>query len=99
MNVAEIERNPELQRVLLACYEYWKTEPLPPEQRVICFKWVSGKYREMFNREFHPAKLSQLAKLGFLKKDDTSRGGHRRYYKIVDPALVEALARKWAVAL
>jgi len=95
MNVAEIERNPELQRVLLACYEYWQTEPLPPEQRSVCFSWVSGTHRRMFGEEFHPAKLYQLTKLGFLKQDDTSRGGHRRYYKIVDPSLVELLASKW----
>jgi hypothetical protein len=96
MNVAAIERDPELQRALLACYEYWQTEPLPSEQRSICYSWVSGSHRRMFGGEFHPAKLSQLTKLGFLKQEDTSRGGHRRYYKIVDPALVKSLASKWA---
>jgi hypothetical protein len=95
MNVAEIEKSPELQRVLLACYEYWQGEPLPLEQRSVCYSWVSGTHRQMFGSEFHPAKLYQLTKLGFLKQDDTSRGGHRRYYKIADPGLVESLARKW----
>jgi hypothetical protein len=56
---------------------------------------VSGTYRRMFGGEFHPAKLYRLTKLGFLTQDDTSRGGHRRYYRITNPALVEALVKKW----
>ena len=28
------------RQALLGCLEYWKTEPLPPERRVICFSWV-----------------------------------------------------------
>ena len=55
----------ELQRVLLECYEYWQTEPLPSEQRSICYSWVSSSHRRMFGGEFHPAKLYQLTKLGF----------------------------------
>jgi len=32
-----------------------------------------------------------------LSQDDTSRGGHRRYYKIVDPDRAGDLLRKWSL--
>ncbi len=96
MKSADLDRDSELQRVLLACYEYWQNEPLPTNDRFVCYSWVIGIYQRMFGGWFHQAKLYQLTKLGFLKQDDTSRSGHRRYYKIVNPGLVEGLAKQWA---
>lgn len=95
----DINRDSELQRVLLACFEYWQTEPLPVEKRVICYSWVVGTYKKMFGSEFHPSKLYQLTKLGFLMQDDSARGGNRRYYKIVNPTLVESIANQWRTTL
>jgi len=46
----------------------------------------------MFGGSFHQARLVELERLGFLAKDDTSRGGDRRYYRLTDPVrLVEIL--------
>jgi len=95
MRVEEIENNPELQRVLWACYKYWQGESLPPRERVICYGWILRLYEDKFGVRFHQSRLGQLAKLGFLEQADTSRGGRRRYYKIVDPDRVDALLRKW----
>ena len=95
MNAQTIMLDPELQRVLWACYEYWKTEPLPPEDRLICYKWVATLYTRHFGRGFHQSCLRRLAELGFLAQEDTSRGGHRRYYRLVDPSRVAQLLREW----
>jgi len=95
MQTDKIENNPELQRVLWACYQYWKTESSPPHKRVICYKWVLGPYKDRFDRGFHPSRLHQLLKLDFLEKDDTSRAGHRRYYRIVDPERTSYLLERW----
>jgi hypothetical protein len=96
MRATEIENDPELQRVLWACYQYWQgEEALPPHERTICYKWALDLYESKFGTKFHQSKLRLLAKLGFLKHDDTSRGGHRRYYKIMDPNQVDNLLRKW----
>jgi hypothetical protein len=95
MTANEIESDLELQRVLWACYKYWQGEPSLPHERVICYNWVLGLYEDRFDAKFHQSKLLLLTKLGFLKQDDTSRGGHRRYYKIIDPDRVDDLLRKW----
>ena len=95
MNLQDIEQNPELQCVLIACCECWKRETLPQEDRAICYSWVIGIYRELFGADFHPTMLYQLTKLGYLSQDYTARGGHRRYYRIVNPALVKSLVNKW----
>ncbi len=39
---------PELQRVLWACYQCWASSPVPPDQRMICYEWISGAYRDKF---------------------------------------------------
>lgn len=95
MKAHEIEKDPELQGVLWACYKYWQDESLPSDKRVICYSWIVGLYNERFGTKFHQSKLRNLTKLGFLKGDDTSRGLHRRYYKIINPNQVYELLRKW----
>ncbi len=94
-NPIDIESDVELQGVLWACHKYWKGEPLPPEQRIVCYSWVIDDYRNRFGRGFHQTKLYWLAKLGFLKQDSSSRGQSRRYYKLTDPIRVENLLAKW----
>ena len=97
MKADEIEIKPELQQVLWACYKYWQDESLPNNERVICYNWIVGLYSEKFGVKFHPSSLRHLTKLGFLKEDDTSRGGHRHYYKIVNPNRVDELLKKWSL--
>lgn len=97
MTVNEIEKAPELQQVLWACYKYWQSESLPPDERAICYSWVVRLYQDRFGVRFHQYKLRRLTELGFLKEDDTSRGGHRRYYKILDPNRVADLLVKWSL--
>lgn len=97
MKADEIENDPELQRVLWACYKYWQDESLPANERVICYSWIVGLYNERFGTKFHPSILRHLTKLGFLKEEDTSKGGHRRYYEIINPGQVDELLRKWGL--
>lgn len=74
---------PSLRDVLCACYAYTQTEShLPHDKRVVCFSWVKRLYHSEFGRPIHNGDLRQLAKLGFLEKDDTSRQGKRRYYRL-----------------
>ncbi len=95
MQMNEIENNPELQQVLWACYDYWKNEDMPIEERVICYSFVKDPYKKRFGKMFHQSKLSKLANLGFLERDRKTRGGNRRYYKLVNPDRVVVLLRKW----
>ncbi|GEM_PF-1587917 len=97
MKTGEIENDSELQRVLWACYKYWQSELLPAHKRNVCYSWIVGLYDERFGAKFHPSKLRRLTRLGFLKEDDTSRGGHRRYYQIISPSHVDELLRKWGL--
>ncbi len=96
MNVRDrIEDDVELQRILWACYKYWEGESLPVQERAVCYSWVSKVYEGRFGTGFHPPRLRQLAKLGFLERKEVSRGGGRRYYKIVEPDRVADLLRQW----
>jgi len=85
----------ELQQILWACYEYWHGEKMPVSERVICREWVLSIYKERFGVSFHQSKLTKLANIGLLRKVDTTRGGHRRYYAIDDPQRVVSLLREW----
>jgi hypothetical protein len=78
--------DPELQRVLWACLTYWNTEPNPVNERAVCYSWVVRCFKARFGTAFHQARLQRLARLGLLTKDESSRGGNRRYYRINDPA-------------
>jgi len=83
----EIANDPELQRIIWACLDYWSAGSCAPADPIICFKWVARRYEAKFGGTFHQSRLAELERLGVLAKDgDTSRGGHRRYYRIVDPA-------------
>ena len=97
MRTHDLENDSKLQRVLWACHSYWQTEPLPAEDRVICYKWVLQRYRTRFAVGFHQSRLNALTELGLLTKHDTSRAGNRRYYAIQNPENVEALLRKWSL--
>ena len=83
---------PELQRILWACYDYWQAEPLPADDRTVCFSWVEGSYRTRFGGTFHQSRLAALAKLGYLVPDDSSRGGGRRYYRLTTRGVAVARA-------
>lgn len=73
----------ELQRIITACLEYGSP--------VICYSWVVRRYKARYGETFHQARLRQLERLGVLARDaETSRGGGRRYYRIINPT---ALAR------
>jgi len=93
-----LEDNPELLKILQACYECWTRSSASPEQRSICHSWIVGPYQDRFGGTFHQGKLRTLAKLGLLRDDETSRGGHRRYYTIPDPATVSQLVSKVALS-
>ena len=82
----ELRNNPELQKVAQACLDYGNP--------VVCFSWVARRYRTRFGCTFHQSRLAELERLGVLRKDgDTSRGGHRRYWRILDPAGLAELLR------
>ncbi len=91
----DIEKDMELQRVLWACYEYWQTEPLPVDQRAVCYSWAIGPYEKTFGTQFHQSRLYRLTKLGFLQQARTSRGGGRRYYTLNNPEGIAGLLKKW----
>src|SRR5437773_10760270 len=94
----DLADDPELLRVLQACYESWSRGSAAPEQRSICHSWLTGPYQELFGETFHQGRLRTLARMGFLREDDSSRGGHRRYYTIPDPDRVAALVKNIPVS-
>jgi hypothetical protein len=91
----EIEKDSELQGVLWACYHYCSTAPPSGQRWEICYSWVLRQYKNRFGRQFHQSRLRRLSKLGFLSAQDTSRGGRRRYYNLVDPDRIAILLKKW----
>jgi len=95
MKPPAVEVGAELRGVLWACYEYWRNETLPCSRRSICYKWVLPLYGQRFGGRFHQSRLARLAKLGFLRPDQQSRAGHRRYYTLADPKHVCRLLEQW----
>ncbi len=91
----DIQGDVELQRVLCACFWYWESQQLAAEQRVVCYSWVRKVHQARFGVGFHQSKLRKLAALGFLARDETTRRGSRRYYRIVGPDRVAALLKHW----
>lgn len=96
MTTPDIETEPELQQVLSSCYEVWKSETSPPDQRLLCYSWVLPLYQDQFGKGFHPSRLADLATAGLLEKSESTHTGHRRYYKLPDPGRVESLLGKWS---
>jgi hypothetical protein len=84
----------ELQQVLWACYDYWKAGSAPPDERGLCYTWVVRRYADRFGARFHPSRLGRLVQLGFLEKEEASRGGSRRYYRMVDAPRVADVLRE-----
>jgi hypothetical protein len=82
------------RRVLWACYEHWKATAVSADQRSVCYRWIIRPYADRFGTRFHPSRLAHLARLGWLAKEDSSRGGSRRYYRIADPARLADLLRE-----
>jgi len=86
----------ELRQVLWACFEYWKNEVgASPQEQLICYSWVRDLYLERFGADFHQSKLGALEALGLLAKQESSRGGHRAYYRLVNPSQAHELLRGW----
>lgn len=94
----KILNDPELQRVLWACLDYCTAETCAPIEPIICYKWVARRYQARFGGTFHQSRLADLERLGVLAKDgDTSRGGDRRYYRILDPGALAELLRGFSL--
>lgn len=81
----------EARRILWAFYDYWKQIELPESERAVCYSWILDRYTARFGGTFHQSALGKLAKLGYLAKDNSSRGSDRRYYRLPNPAAVAAL--------
>ncbi len=82
----EVLNNAELQRILVACLDYWNTEPVAPAERFVCYKWVLRRYQARFGGTFHQSRLVELERLGVLAKHgESSRGGDKKYYRIINP--------------
>jgi hypothetical protein len=72
-------------RVLEVCLNYPKGE-----SGSFCGEWIMHACED-HGIPFHQAWLTKLANLGLLVKEDTSRGGHRRYYHLGDEELAKAV--------
>ena len=76
---------------LWACHMYSLTERhLPEQERVVCLSWVNRICRRELGHSLHNSQLQRLARLGLLAKDDTSRQGRRRYYRLTEEGIHEA---------
>ena len=79
-------------RLLEVCYGYPKGE-----SGTFCGEWIMHAC-ERQGVPFHQGWLTKLANVGLLEKDDSSRRGHRRYYRLKDTELVrDVLALAGAV--
>lgn len=70
-------------RLLEVCLNHPKGEC-----RSFCGEWIMHACEQQ-GVPFHQAWLTKLANVGLLVKEDTSRGGHRRYYHLADAVLVQ----------
>jgi hypothetical protein len=84
----------ELKNILSACYDYCMKGDLSHETRVICYSWIIKQYEAKFGTGFHQSRLKDLVALGFLRQEDTSRRGNRRYYALVNPTQIATLLQQ-----
>jgi hypothetical protein len=70
-------------RLLEVCLHYPKGET-----GSFCGEWIMQACQQQ-GVLFHQAWLTKLANVGLLVKEDTSRGGHRRYYHLADVVLAQ----------
>jgi len=69
-------------RLLEVCYGYPRGE-----SGTFCGEWIMNACEQQ-GVPFHQGWLTKLANVGLLAKDDSSRRGHRRYYRLKDADLV-----------
>jgi hypothetical protein len=77
--------SPAHLQVLGVCIEYPKSG-----DGAFCGEWIMHACEKQ-GVPFHQAWLTKLANVGLLEKEDTSRGGHRRYYKLKNVELAQAV--------
>ena len=78
-----VKLTPAHLRLLEVCYEYPKGE-----SGTFCGEWIMSACQKQ-GVPFHQGWLTKLANIGLLMKDDSSRRGHRRYYRLRDAELVK----------
>lgn len=78
-----VEMTPAHLRLLEVCLNYPKGE-----SGSFCGEWIMHACQDQ-GIPFHQAWLTKLANVGLLVKEDTSRGGHRRYYHLGDGELAK----------
>ena len=69
-------------QVLEVCHDFAKTG-----DGAFCGEWIMHTCQEK-GIPFHQGWLAKLVNVGLLLKEDSSRRGHRRYYRIKDAELV-----------
>jgi hypothetical protein len=52
---------------------------IDPGSATVCYKWIADWYKA---QGVAPLHLKELAKLGYLIKAGSVRGGHRAYYRL-----------------
>jgi hypothetical protein len=87
----------QLQQVLWACYDAWRGESVPEPERTVCYSGVVILHLNRFGHMFHHTLMTRLANFGFLVPGDTSRRGHRRFYKLADPVRARELLSQWGL--
>lgn len=70
-------------RVLRVCMDY-----PTGEHGTFCGEWIMRRC-EQHGVPFHQGWLRKLANVGLLERDDSSRGGNRRYYRLKDKQLLQ----------
>jgi hypothetical protein len=69
-------------QLLKVCHEFAKTS-----DGAFCGEWIMHTCQEK-GLPFHQGWLTKMANLGLLLREDSSRRGHRRYYRLKEAELV-----------
>ena len=72
-------------RLLEVCFGYPRGE-----SGTFCGEWIMNACEQQ-GVPFHQGWLAKLANVGLLVKDDSSRRGRRRYYRVEDAELVRVV--------